>query len=338
MKKIDDAIRSGGWPNASSLARHLDVAPRTIRRDIEYLRHQMGVPVEFDSQRNGYFYSEQSYRLPFFQLTEGDLIALFLAERVLEQYQGTPYAPALARSFAKITAGLDDRITIDLAHLGSLHSFRTTAPVAIDPLIFQELSEAARTHRRVEVDYWTASRDEMTHRAVDPYHLASVDGQWYLIGHCHLRSAIKVFLIARVQSLHVTDTIFEVPSDFRVDAYFSQAFSIIRGDEGELHRVRLRFRGDAVRYVRERIWHSSQVIEESGDRELIVCLTVSHLREVERWALSWAPDCEVLEPDELRQRVAEVLRRGAQQHANSAPRTRKGASHEPKSRRPRRRR
>jgi predicted DNA-binding transcriptional regulator YafY len=228
---------------------------------------------------------------------------------------------------------LGDRITIDLGHLGSLHSFRTTAPATIDPLIFRDLSQAAATRRRVVMDYWTASRDELTHRAVDPYHLASVDGQWYLIGHCYLRDTIKVFLVARVQGLEITGTHFDEPSDFHIDDYLGRAFSIIRGREGELHRIRLRFRGDAVRYVRERVWHPSQTLEETGDGDLIVGLTLSHLREVERWALSWTPDCEVLEPDELRQRVAAALRQAAERHADSPSRNRRGAAPEPHSRR-----
>ncbi len=334
---IDQSVRAGALPNAHTLSRQLEVNPRTIRRDITYLRDQLGAPIEFDPRRNGYFYKEPSYRLSFLQLTEGELIALFLAERVLQQYQGTPYAPDLARAFAKITAGLGDRISIDLEHLGSLHSFRNTAPIAIDPLIYRDLREAYVTRRRVVMDYRTASRDELTHRAVDPYHLASVNGQWYLIGHCHLRKAIKVFLVARVQSLEITDTSFEVPADFHIDDYLGQAFSIIRGGDGESHRIRLRFQGNAARYVRERIWHPSQVLEETSDGDLIVSLTVSHLREVERWALSWTPDCEVLEPDELRQRVATAYQQAAERHVGPPSRDRGGAASKPRSHRSRRR-
>jgi predicted DNA-binding transcriptional regulator YafY len=334
---IDQSIRARALANSSTLSRKLEVSPRTIRRDITYLRDQLKAPIEFDPRRNGYIYKEPSYRLSFPQLTEGELIALFLAERVLQQYQGAPYAPDLARAFAKITAGLGDRVTIDLGHLDSLHSFRTTSPTTIDPLVFRDLSKAATKYRRVIMDYWTASRDELTHRAFDPYHLASVDGQWYLIGHCHLRETIKVFLVARVQGLELTDTTFEVPSGFRIDDYLGQAFSIVRGRDGELHHIRLRFRGDAVRYVRERVWHRSQVLEETGDGDLIVALTVSHLREVERWALSWTPDCEVLEPDELRQRVAAALRQAADRHAGLRSRAKRQAAHEPHSRRSQRR-
>ena len=247
-------------------------------------------------------------------MTEGELVALLLAERVLQQYQGTPYAPDLARAFAKITAGLADLVTVDLRHLEGLHSFRTTAPAPFEPEIFRDLLAAATHRQRVVMDYWTASRDEQTRRAFDPYHLASVDGQWYAVGYCHLRQDIRTFSPGRIRSLELTGETFVVPATFDIGEYLHQSFGIMHGREGELHHVRLRFRGDAVRYVRERTWHASQALETTAEGDLIVTLEVSHLREVERWALSWTPDCEVLEPPELREHVADALARGAGRH------------------------
>jgi predicted DNA-binding transcriptional regulator YafY len=76
---IDEKLRSRSWPNAASLARELEVTPRTIHRDFEFLREQLRAPIAFDPQKNGY-YSDDSYRLPYFQVSEGECVALFLAE------------------------------------------------------------------------------------------------------------------------------------------------------------------------------------------------------------------------------------------------------------------
>jgi predicted DNA-binding transcriptional regulator YafY len=69
----------------------------------------------------------------------------------------------------------------------------------------------------------------------------------------------------------------------------------------------LRFSGDAVKYVRERTWHPSQSSEVTPEGDLIVGLVVSHLREVERWVLSWGAECLAVEPVELKDRVARAL-------------------------------
>jgi predicted DNA-binding transcriptional regulator YafY len=230
---LDRAIRAGEYPNARTIARELEVGHRTVQRDVEFLRERLGAPLVFDPRRNGYYYAEPDYRLPLMTLTEGELLALFLAERVLQQYRGTPYAADLSRAFGKITAGLSGRVTVDLAHLGAGHSFRTTAPSGLDPVTFRGLEAAIRGRRRLAIRYYSASRDEETTREVDPYHLASVDGQWYLVGHCHLRGEVRMFAPGRIRSMEATGTTFEPPGDFLVDDYLARSISVLRGPEGQ---------------------------------------------------------------------------------------------------------
>jgi predicted DNA-binding transcriptional regulator YafY len=177
---IDQALRAESWPNARTLGKRLEVHPRTIRRDIEYLRDQLKAPIEFDATRNGYYYTEATYRLPLLQFTEGELVALFLGEQLLRQYRGTEYGPDLARAFAKITAALDGPVTDDARRLGEAISFRTPAPAIFDVEILRTLIGAIVQRRRVVIDYWTASRDSRSRRGIDPYHLAACDGQYYL--------------------------------------------------------------------------------------------------------------------------------------------------------------
>jgi len=59
MLRIHQVIQSGGFPNASTLAREIEVATKTIHRDIEFMRDRLNLPVEFDSARNGYHYTEE---------------------------------------------------------------------------------------------------------------------------------------------------------------------------------------------------------------------------------------------------------------------------------------
>jgi len=82
MMVIDQEVREGRWPNATTLAHRLEVQPRTIRRDITYLRDQLKAPLEYVASRNGYRYSELTFRLPLLSVTEGELVALLLVPRL----------------------------------------------------------------------------------------------------------------------------------------------------------------------------------------------------------------------------------------------------------------
>src|SRR5262245_23061040 len=108
---IDHAMRANRWPNTERLAEELDVTVRTVRRDIAYLRYQLRAPIRFDPVQNGYHYSEPSFRLPFLQLSQGELIALYLAERLLRQLEGTPFEANLRQAIEKVSTMLADGVS-----------------------------------------------------------------------------------------------------------------------------------------------------------------------------------------------------------------------------------
>ena len=76
MLRIHQALQSGKFPNASTLAREIEVAAKTIHRDIEFMRDRLGLPIEYDSARIGYHYTKEVSAFPNIQITEGELFAL----------------------------------------------------------------------------------------------------------------------------------------------------------------------------------------------------------------------------------------------------------------------
>ena len=100
-----------------------------------------------------------------------------------------------------------------------------------------------------------------------------------------------------------TDATFERPETFDVKEYLKGAFRKVRGD-GPLQTVELRFAAPAARYVRERVWHATQELQDHADGSLTMTVQISHLVEVKRWALSFGADCEVLAPKDLRAEIA----------------------------------
>jgi proteasome accessory factor B len=308
LAAIDRMIRGGTYPNAATAARELEVCARTVHRDLEFLRDSLHAPLAFSHARNGYYYTDHSFALPCVPLTELELVGLFLAERLLQTYEGTPYAADLAAVFAKLTAGLPAHVTIDLGHLDEAFSFRPQGPAAAQADDFRRLSRAIREGQRLELVYWTASRDRTCRRVVDPYHLASIDGHWYLVGYCHLREDVRMFVPGRIRQMRETGERFERPADFRIADYLDGSFRAVRGS-GPPRRVRLRFAPAAARYVRERSWHPTQRLKERGDGGVELTLRLTHFLEVKRWALSYGADCEVLEPAALREEVREAVRR-----------------------------
>lgn len=323
---IDRALHSGTYPNARTIGAELEVCRRTVLRDVEFMRDRMFAPIAFNRARNGYFYTDPGFRLPSIRMTEGELLALDLAERAFRQHRGAPYGPDLARAVRKLAEGLEGTVEVDLGDFAEGCSFRPPAPEPIDPALFRELAAAVRGRSRLAIRYWTPSRDQETTREVDPYHPACIEGRRYLVALCHFRGEVRTFVPSRIRAAEATGATFDRPDGFRPDEYLAGAFEVFRGGAGESHRVRLRFTGEAARHVGDRTWHPSQRVEPSADGAAILTFELGSLREVERWALSWGgEDCEVLGPPELRGRVdaaaSATARRYAMEAAGEARRT-----------------
>ena len=199
-RRSTSAVSRRAWPNARTLARELEVTRRTIQRDIAFMR-RLHAPLEFDSVRNGYYYTDPSYRLGYFPATEGELVALLVAAQVMDQYRGTPFEHDLRKALAKISEILPDTIEVPLDELTGCLSVLPRVQTTYDPEIFRVLVAAVRQSRQLSMVYWTAGRNETQKRTFDPYDLVlAPDDDWCLIGHCHLRKAIRLFKVQRVPS------------------------------------------------------------------------------------------------------------------------------------------
>src|SRR5438552_9294052 len=102
MLRIHQAIQSGKFPNASKLALELEVSTKSIHRDIEFMRDRLDLPIEYNGARFGYAYTEEVNAFPTVQITEGELFALIVAEKALEQYRGTNFEKPLLSAIRKM--------------------------------------------------------------------------------------------------------------------------------------------------------------------------------------------------------------------------------------------
>src|SRR5579872_613286 len=114
MLRIHQLIQSGAFPNATKLAAELEVSTKSIHRDLEFMRDRLQLPLEFDRARFGYHYTEEVSSFPTVQITEGELFALVVAEKALQQYRGTSFEKPLLSALRKMEQSLPDTISLDL--------------------------------------------------------------------------------------------------------------------------------------------------------------------------------------------------------------------------------
>jgi len=304
---IDSAIKAGGYPNCEQLARELEMSGRTVRRNIEFLRDELGAPIEYDARHRGWTYTQRDWSLPGLRLTEGELLGLALAQMALQCYRGTPLQRHVEKLTRKIQAALPEEVNVDAAGLASLFEFSLGPTAPFKPEHWETLAQAASKRHTVWMRYHTLWKHEETTRKVDPYLLRCYRGDWYLIGFDHLRSALRIFNIARIIELRDTGCDFDFNPAFDAASFFKGTFKVSR--RLERHKVKIRFSGVAARLVAEKQWHASQKLTPKKDGSILFEMTVADLDEVLSWVLSFGAMAEVIGPQELRKGVVNNIRR-----------------------------
>jgi predicted DNA-binding transcriptional regulator YafY len=111
------------------------------------MRNQLSSPIAFSKARRGYYYSEDTDRLPFLQLSEGELISLYLAERMMHQFRGTRFEPDLRRAISKLNEMLPDGVSVRLDQIPDFLSVLPAAETDYDPTIRRTTSSSSTLYR-----------------------------------------------------------------------------------------------------------------------------------------------------------------------------------------------
>ena len=102
VMEIHKIIRGGRFPNCRTLAAKIEVTPKTIQRDISFMRDQLGLPLEYHAIKHGFFYSQEVHEFPMLQLSRNDLVALFLARHALFRLTTLPSVHQLLPFFGRL--------------------------------------------------------------------------------------------------------------------------------------------------------------------------------------------------------------------------------------------
>lgn len=306
MMHIHQAIQAGTYPNATRLANELEVSTKSIQRDIEFMRDRMELPLSYDRAHFGYFYTEEVGAFPTLQMTEGELFALVVAEKALQQYRGTSFEKPLVSAFKKMASSLPETISVNFDSWDQTISFHTSAEPIIDLNIFELLSKATTEQVQIEFEYRKPSAKRPESRTVDPYHLANINGEWFLFGFCHLRKDLRTFAPARIASIRRTKHRFKRPAKFSLDQRLRKSFGVIPGNQS--YKVVVQFDELTSTFIREKKWHASQKLKNLPHGGVELTLELSSLIEVQRWILGWGASAKVIAPNELAEAVTEAAK------------------------------
>ena len=302
-KIIQSLISSRHGRSVSSLAAALNCHRRTVYRDLEALQ-EAGFPVYTDRIGSKNYWSlldtaKHSIPIPF---SLPELMALYFSRGMMKVLKDTMFYNSLESLFEKIKTTLSPEYIEYLGKVENSLEVRSKPYKQYAELkdTINRVSDAVVQKKAIEIAYYAMSRKKVTRRKVAPYKMWFFDGTFYLVGKCGLRKDIRVFALDRIKKIEITDEKFEVPEDLNIDDFMKSSFGVFQGDP---IRVRVWFAADIADYIREKIWHETQNIEDQKDGTLIFEAEVAGTEEIKFWILKWGAKAMVLAPESLREEI-----------------------------------
>lgn len=314
-------LQTRGRMTAAELAGELEVSIRTVYRDVEALS-SAGVPVYADRGPAGGYRLLDGYRTRLNGLTAAEASSLFLA--------GLP-GPAAELGLGEVAANAELKLLAALppeprSHAARMRErFHLDVPGwyrdADDAPFLGEVAEAVWEQRPMRMTYrrW-GPRD--VERLAHPYGLVLKGGSWYLVAAAD-GGAPRTYRVSRILAAEILDGRFERPGDFDLSAYWERYAAEFR--------ARMRVGEALVRVapgVEKMLRHT--VGAEVADVALagagppdehgwtVVRLPTESIRHAHWLLLRLGADVEVLEPPELRARMAATVTRLAELYGSAA--------------------
>lgn len=283
---------------ASQLAGKLGVSVRTLHRYFAML-DEMGIPIYSERGPQGGFSLVRGYRMPPLMFTPDEAVAVSLGTSLVEEMWGRLYREPAQGALAKLENVLPDeqRSQVAWARRSLVVAGMRRARLENVEGYLETLRRAVREQRQVSMEYRGSNDQDGVLRCVDPYALLFRGGWWYMVGHCHLRDAVRLFRIDRIQELALLRETFKLPGDFDVHAYLGSSFA-----SHSQVRMRMRFKPEAkpIALRNLSIW---ETVEDQPDGSAIVTMISPDQMWAASTALGFGSLAVVLEPEEVRSLV-----------------------------------
>lgn len=277
----------------------IEVSTRTIRRDMDALS-EAHVPVCEDGEGRDTRYFINKYTLKDVTFSVSEILGLYFLRELIKPIKTVELADDAYTLIDRMIASIPEinRTYIDrIKDTFKIDSGYLIPDEKTDMNLLETLQNAVEDKNSVDMVYYSYSSNYTGRRIVDPYLVYFRDGNYYLVGYCHNDEGIREFKLTRIRDLKVTNNTFEYRNGFNFDEYRRYSFDRLRGEGHYL--VKIRFAGEAARYVKEFERYRADEIVEEGNGEIIFIKEVSMLNEIKRWVLGYGSGALVLEPEEL---------------------------------------
>lgn len=287
----------------------LEVSRATFKRDLEYLRDRMQMPIVYDRELGGYRIDQDAatahlFQLPGLWFSSEEVHALLTMEHMLERLQPGLLGPQLRPLRDLIRKSLEST-DFTASEVSKRIRILQVGVRPVESAAFQAISSALLSRRRLSIKHYRRARDETLDRVISPQRLVYYRDNWYLDAWCHLRKGLRTFSVDVISDATVMPKRAREITDRTLDETLGAGFGIFSGRKTQ--NAVLRFSAVRARWVSRETWHSEQDGHFELDGAYMLTVPYSDPRELMMDIMKYGSDVEVLAPASLREMVGREL-------------------------------
>ena len=325
LYQLERLLRSRQALGRDALMDELEISRATLKRYLDLLRDRMNVPVLYDRYSNTYSISQSTHpkqlgaarqELPGVWFSQQEIIALLTMYQLIASLDA---AGMLQRHLQPIL----QRLT---TMLGSTHMQAQelqrrvriigTARREVHSRFFEAVGLALTQRRKLQVTYFTRSRNETSERSLSPQRLVHHRNTWYLDAWCHSSNGLKRFALDALREAKVLDEQVKEMPLAAVEKAMDEGYGIYAGLK--LRWATLVFTPWSAIWVTPEQWHPNQKSRTLPDGSLELKVPYTHDDELLLDIQRHGADVRVVAPVDLREKVLAGLRRAVEQYADGA--------------------
>lgn len=297
-------LNARGKMTASEIAEELEINIRTVYRYIDALCIS-GVPIISEPGHNGGYSLPTNFMKTPLILDLDEKKALLQAAAFAKKL-GYPYDYALGSATSKIRMCTNEEQAKKLnQHLSGFDIIGTVSNSDLMSII-EKLDESIINNHTILMEYNKENGEEIETRKIDPYGIVYWNSRWYIVGYCHLRREIRIFRIDRINKVSQLEFTFQAPLNFSSRDFLVNNIIPNALDKEMLTVVKIQGSPHSINDLCNH-WLLSYLLVERSESSIVFWGDSNFIfTYLPYYLLSFGKTIEILEPLELKNRIAEI--------------------------------
>jgi proteasome accessory factor B len=289
---IIQKVATGFAPSFTQLQEYLqdhgfEISHRTLQRDIDQIRTEYNIKLEYNRTKNGYI------------MEESDMVPSGTLLRFLEML-GTA---ELFNESIKNSSRLLEYISFeDQGNLKGIDNLRLLLPAIIN-------------HRIIEYTHVSFETDKKTKYTVKPYLLKEYQNRWYIFGTINNTNEFRTFGLDRIEELVIKTNTFKPIKDCKPKSFFNDVIGLYYSDY-ETEDVILKVHNVQLKYLKALPLHHSQIIKEEHEGYALISYHLKPNYEFKQKIMMMGERASIIKPKWLATEIKNQLKAMLKQYGN----------------------